>query len=128
MKVLNKVSSAMTLAMVGALGVSAVSAADWYAKDNLQPGHDPSMVRFEDGYALMSTNNNLQLWTSEDAYSWQNHKSTVSAIPQWAYQYAPLVCDWLHCDDFDCSGYNRLRLERPWPRDSYGHKRQVQCD
>ena len=89
MKVLNKVSSAMTLAMVGALGVSAVSAADWYAKDNLQPGHDPSMVRFEDGYALMSTNNNLQLWTSEDAYSWQNHKSTVSAIPQWAYQYAP---------------------------------------
>ena len=89
MKVLNKVSSAMTLAMVGALCVSAVSAADWYAKDNLQPGHDPSMVRFEDGYALMSTNNNLQLWTSEDAYSWQNHKSTVSAIPQWAYQYAP---------------------------------------
>ncbi len=89
MKVLNKISSAATLAMVGVLGVSAVSAADWYAKDNLQPGHDPSMVRFEDGYALMSTNNNLQLWTSEDAYSWQNHKSTVSAIPQWAYQYAP---------------------------------------
>ena len=72
-----------------AFGVSVSSAADWYAKDNLQPGHDPSMVRFEDGYALMSTNNNLQLWTSEDAYTWQNHKSTVSAIPQWAYTYAP---------------------------------------
>lgn len=68
---------------------SAALAADWYAKDNLQPGHDPSMVRFEDGYALMSTNNNLQLWTSEDAYSWKDHKSTVSAIPQWAFQYAP---------------------------------------
>ena len=78
-----------TLANFATLGVSAVSAADWYAKDNLQPGHDPSMVRFEDGYALMSTNNNLQLWTSEDAYNWQNHKSTVSKIPQWAYQYAP---------------------------------------
>ena len=72
-----------------AFGVSVSSAADWYAKDNLQPGHDPSMVRFEDGYALMSTNNNLQLWTSEDAYTWRDHKSTVSAIPQWAYTYAP---------------------------------------
>ena len=94
MKVLNfanLVSGAnlATLATIGAFGVSAVSAADWYAKDNLQPGHDPSMVRFEDGYALMSTNNNLQLWTSEDAYTWQNHKSTVSKIPQWAYTYAP---------------------------------------
>ncbi|WP_294960240.1 family 43 glycosylhydrolase [uncultured Fibrobacter sp.] len=68
---------------------SAALAADWYAKDNLQPGHDPSMVRFEDGYALMSTNNNLQLWTSEDAYTWRDHKSTVSEIPQWAFTYAP---------------------------------------
>ena len=72
-----------------AFGVSFAFSADWYAKDNLQPGHDPSMVRFEDGYALMSTNNNLQLWTSEDAYTWRDHKSTVSAIPQWAYEYAP---------------------------------------
>ena len=94
MKVLNfanLVSGAKlaTLATIGAFGVSAVSAADWYVKDNLQPGHDPSMVRFEDGYALMSTNNNLQLWTSEDAYTWRDHKSTVSKIPQWAYTYAP---------------------------------------
>ena len=95
MKVLNKVLSAAnlvnfaTVATIGAFGVSFAMAADWYAKDNLQPGHDPSMVRFEDGYALMSTNNNLQLWTSEDAYSWKSHGSTVSAIPQWAYQYAP---------------------------------------
>lgn len=70
-------------------GATALFAADWYAKDNLQPGHDPSMIRFEDGYALMSTNNNLQLWTSEDAYTWRDHKSTVSKIPQWAYTYAP---------------------------------------
>ena len=80
----------LTLAALATFSLSStVAAADWYAKDNLQPGHDPSMVRFEDGYALMSTNNNLQLWTSEDAYTWQNHKSTVSKIPQWAYQYAP---------------------------------------
>ena len=72
-----------------AFGVSVSFAADWYAKDNLQPGHDPSMVRFEDGYALMSTNNNLQLWTSEDAYTWKDHRSTVSGVPQWAYTYAP---------------------------------------
>ena len=91
MKVLNfaNLVSGATLATIGAFGVSAVSAADWYAKDNLQPGHDPSMIRFEDGYALMSTNNNLQLWTSEDAYTWRDHKSTVSKIPQWAYTYAP---------------------------------------
>ena len=75
--------------LTGALGGSSVFAADWYAKDNLQPGHDPSMVRFEDGYALMSTNNNLQLWTSEDAYTWADHKSTVGGVPQWAYTYAP---------------------------------------
>lgn len=72
-----------------ALGFQASFSADWYAKDNLQPGHDPCMVRFEDGYALMSTNNNLQLWTSEDLYKWENHGRTVSSIPQWAYQYAP---------------------------------------
>ncbi len=94
MKVLNfanLVSGAKlaTLATIGAFGVSAVSAADWYAKDNLQPGHDPSMIRFEDGYALMSTNNNLQLWTSEDAYTWRDHRATVGGVPKWAYTYAP---------------------------------------
>ncbi len=94
MKVLNfanLVSGAklVTLATIGAFGVSAVSAADWYAKDNLQPGHDPSMIRFEDGYALMSTNNNLQLWTSEDAYTWRDHRATVGGVPKWAYTYAP---------------------------------------
>ena len=70
-------------------GASVAFAGDWFAKDNLQPGHDPSMVRFEDGYALMSTNNNLQLWTSEDVYTWRDHRSTVSGVPQWAYTYAP---------------------------------------
>ena len=48
-------------------GSSVAFAADWYAKDNLQRGHDPRMVRFEDGYALMSRKNKLKLWTYEDA-------------------------------------------------------------
>lgn len=64
-------------------------AADWFAKDNLQQGHDPSMIRLEDGYALMSTNNLLQLWTSEDAYSWKDNGHTLPGVPSWLLQYAP---------------------------------------
>jgi len=75
----------LTLAMAaqGAL------AADWYAKDNLQPGHDPSMIRLEDGYALMTTNNHLQLWTSEDAYTWKDNGRTMQSVPSWLTTYAP---------------------------------------
>lgn len=72
-----------------ACGISTAFAADWYAKDNLQPGHDPSMIRLEDGYALMSTNNHLQLWTSEDAYNWKDNGRTMSTVPSWLTQYAP---------------------------------------
>lgn len=68
---------------------SSALAADWYAKDNLQPGHDPSMIRLDDGYALMSTNNHLQLWTSEDAYTWKDNGRTMQAVPSWLTQYAP---------------------------------------
>lgn len=68
-------------------------AADWYAKDNLQPGHDPTMIRYEDGYALMTTNNQLSLWTSEDAYSWKAHGKTMTRFPQWIYTYAPTMED-----------------------------------
>ncbi|MCL4102519.1 hypothetical protein MMG03_002121 [Fibrobacter succinogenes] len=68
---------------------SSALAADWYAKDNLQPGHDPSMIRLDNGYALMSTNNHLQLWTSEDAYTWKDNGRTMQAVPSWLTQYAP---------------------------------------
>lgn len=75
---------------------SSALAADWYAKDNLQPGHDPSMIRLDDGYALMSTNNHLQLWTSEDAYTWKDNGRTMQAVPSWLTQYAPGMEDvWL---------------------------------
>lgn len=62
---------------------------DWYAKDNLQPGHDPSIVRFDDGYALMTTNNNLELWTSEDMVTWKDHGKTMHTFPLWIFTYAP---------------------------------------
>ena len=83
-------------------------AADWYAKDNLQPGHDPSIARFEDGYALMSTNNKLYLWTSEDAYNWRGHSSTMSRVPQWAYAYAPEAEDIWAPDVFYMNGEYRV--------------------
>lgn len=89
MKKRNLVSVAGVLAM----GAASALAADWYAKDNLQPGHDPTMIRYEDGYALMTTNNQLSLWTSEDAYSWNAHGKTMTKFPQWIYTYAPTMED-----------------------------------
>lgn len=55
----------------------------WYAKDNLFGGHDPSIVRYEDGYALMVTNNMLTLYTSEDAFNWKTLGKTLTSIPNW---------------------------------------------
>ena len=63
--------------------VSAVLAADWYAKDNLQPGHDPTILRTENGYILMSTNNNLSMWTSEDMYAWEAKGQVFQKEPAW---------------------------------------------
>ncbi len=83
----------VVLAGCAVLGLQNVTAADWYAKDNLQPGHDPTMIRYEDGYALMTTNNQLSLWTSEDAYSWKAHGKTMTRFPQWIYTYAPTMED-----------------------------------
>lgn len=45
-------------------------AQSWYATDVRQGGHDPSMYRDENGYILMSTNNNLAMWTSTDMVKW----------------------------------------------------------
>lgn len=83
-------------------------AADWYAKDNLQPGHDPSIVRFEDGYALMTTNNHLQLWTSENAYDWVDHDKTLKSVPSWLTQYAPGMEDVWAPDIYYANGEYRV--------------------
>lgn len=82
--------------------------ANWYAKDAMQPGHDPTMVRFEDGYALMSTNNQLSLWTSEDAYKWNSHGKTMNTFPQWIYTYAPTMEDVWAPDIFYMNGEYRV--------------------
>lgn len=77
------------MSFCAAFAAQGAFAADWFAKDNLQPGHDPSMIRLEDGYALMSTNNHLQLWTSEDAYTWKDNGRTLKSVPGWLTTYAP---------------------------------------
>lgn len=63
-------------------------AADWYAKDNRQGGHDPTMFRDENGYILMSTNNNLAMSTSEDMVRWTGKGRALSDKPNWD--------SWLH--------------------------------
>ena len=75
------------------LSSSCVYAADWYAKDVRFAGHDPSIVRSEDGYALMVTNNMLTLYTSEDAMSWKDHGKQMKSIPSWLKNYAPQMED-----------------------------------
>ncbi len=62
---------------------SSTSAADWYAKDVRQGGHDPSMIRTEDGYVLMSTNNMLLMWNSENMVNWKNYGQVLKSVPQW---------------------------------------------
>lgn len=58
-------------------------AVDWFAKDPLQPGHDPSIVRHEDGYTLMVTNNMMTAYSSEDALNWKTHSRAMNEIPAW---------------------------------------------
>ena len=58
-------------------------AADWYAKDPKWGGHDPSIMRYDDGYALMTTNNHLLMQGSEDALNWTNYKQAMPSFPQW---------------------------------------------
>lgn len=101
-------SKKILAASVAVSGLCMAYAADWYAKDNLQPGHDPSMIRFEDGYALMSTNNQLSLWTSEDAYSWKAHGKTMNGNPSWLRQYAPGLEDVWAPDIFYANGEYRV--------------------
>ena len=66
-----------------ALGATATFAADWFATDVRQQGHDPTMYRDENGYILMSTNNNLAMWTSEDMVKWSAKGQIFSDSPQW---------------------------------------------
>ena len=68
-----------TLAFAG----QGVFAQSWYATDVRQGGHDPSMYRDENGYILMSTNNNLAMWTSTDMVKWSAKGQIFNDSPQW---------------------------------------------
>ena len=58
-------------------------AQSWYATDVRQGGHDPSVYRDENGYILMSTNNNLAMWTSTDMVKWSAKGQIFNDSPQW---------------------------------------------
>ena len=75
------VVSASILALT--LAGQAAFAQSWYATDSRQPGHDPSMYRDENGYILMSTNNNLAMWTSTDMVKWSAKGQIFNDSPQW---------------------------------------------
>ena len=63
------------------LSAQAVFAADWYAKETRWAGHDPDIIRYEDGYALATTDNHMLMQFSEDALNWKNAISSPTASP-----------------------------------------------
>lgn len=72
----------VTASFAVALCCSSAFSQDWFAKDNLQQGHDPTVYRDENGYILMSTNNNLAMWTSENMVKW-SAKGNALTTPGW---------------------------------------------
>lgn len=72
---------------------SSVMAADWYAKETQWAGHDPDIIRYEDGYALMTTDNHLLMQTSEDALNWKKGEPAMPQFEKWLYNYAPNMID-----------------------------------
>lgn len=65
--------------------VSSAVAADWYAKETQWAGHDPDIIRYEDGYALMTTDNHLLMQTSEDALNWKKGEPAMPQFEKWLY-------------------------------------------
>ncbi|MCR5378947.1 MAG: family 43 glycosylhydrolase [Fibrobacter sp.] len=68
-------------------------AADWFAKESRWAGHDPDIIRYEDGYALATTDNHMLMQFSEDAYNWKNGEPAMPQFSQWLYDYAPNMID-----------------------------------
>ena len=76
-----------------ALCMQASFAADWYAKETRWAGHDPDIIRYEDGYALATTDNHMLMQFSEDALNWKNGEPAMPEFSQWLYKYAPNMID-----------------------------------
>ena len=67
--------------------------ADWFAKEHRWAGHDPDIIRYEDGYALATTDNHMLMQFSEDALNWKNGDQAMPKFSQWLYKYAPNMID-----------------------------------
>jgi len=76
-----------------ALCVQVSFAADWYAKETRWAGHDPDIIRYEDGYALATTDNHMLMQFSEDALNWKNGEPAMPEFSRWLYTYAPNMID-----------------------------------
>ena len=85
-------ASVVTTAAMLTLAYSAF-AADWYAKETRWAGHDPDIIRYEDGYALATTDNHMLMQFSEDALNWKNGEPAMPKFSQWLYKYAPNMID-----------------------------------
>ena len=86
-------SAGRAVALIAALGVQTAFAADWYAKEHRWAGHDPDIIRYEDGYALATTDNHMLMQFSEDALNWKNGDPAMPKFSQWLYKYAPNMID-----------------------------------
>ena len=60
-------------------------AVDWYAKETRWAGHDPDIIRYEDGYALATTDNHMLMQFSEDALNWRNGEQAMPKANGLAY-------------------------------------------
>jgi len=81
------------LALTATLCAQATIAADWYAKETRWAGHDPDIIRYEDGYALATTDNHMLMQFSEDALNWENGEPAMPEFSKWLYKYAPNMID-----------------------------------
>ena len=85
-------ASVVTTAAMLTLAYSAF-AANWYAKETRWAGHDPDIIRYEDGYALATTDNHMLMQFSEDALNWKNGDPAMPEFSKWLYDYAPNMID-----------------------------------
>ena len=87
------ISAGGALALTATLCVPSAFAADWYVKEHRWAGHDPDIIRYEDGYALATTDNHMLMQFSEDALNWKNGEPAMPEFSKWLYTYAPNMID-----------------------------------
>lgn len=88
-----RVKNSLVTASVIAFSCASVFAAEWYAKETKWAGHDPDIIRYDDGYVLVDTDNHMLIQTSEDALNWENGEPAMPEFSKWLYDYAPNMKD-----------------------------------